>query len=121
MKILNLNLPQVKKIKNELSRLYGPTTRTLTDKLKEIQVQTITYGCSIPALDQLLLLEDNLCSQSFWEICGPTDDLCVLVVYLHLANDVWHGEPHAGIYPWRRAHACHLGSSAFQGKERLRE
>lgn len=64
MKILHLNFEQIRSIKKEFCRLYGPKKHQRRIKL--------VYGSYINDLDNMLaphLLLNNL---SFWEICGPT-------------------------------------------------
>ena len=50
-------------------------------------------------------------------VAGTDNDIRLLVIYFHLPNDVWHGEPCASIRSWRCAHAHNICRSAFQGTE----
>ncbi|KAI8128452.1 hypothetical protein FF38_10035 [Lucilia cuprina] len=86
MKILNLNLEQVLKIKKEFRGLYGPKRiiveppeqetqdeeENLVHEIRIYDPKKKVYGSHINALDNMLapcLLLNNC---SFWEICGPT-------------------------------------------------
>ncbi|XP_023305057.2 DNA repair protein RAD51 homolog 4 [Lucilia cuprina] len=86
MKILNLNLEQVLKIKKEFRALYGPKRiiveppeqetqdeeENLVHEIRIYDPKKKVYGSHINALDNMLapcLLLNNC---SFWEICGPT-------------------------------------------------
>lgn len=76
MKMLNLSLEQVNKIKKEFRCLYGPKPTlidlALSDYIKETQLKRKVYGTHIDALDSMLAPRQLLNNSSFWEICGPT-------------------------------------------------
>ena len=67
----------------------------------------VHYGISVP--------RKETCNDR--NVAGVDNDLCLLVIYLHLPNDVRNGEPHTGLYPWRCADARHCSGRAFQGEE----